>query len=237
MWQATRLVARRGEDDEAYAWPYVRMPGCGGRDWINDRAHAEVRSVGRVERTRGAAPRTAANPRAPRATQAFYAAHEPETHAFRQRLYAREAAVAYRRGTVLLYRYDTWHRGTPLRAGAPVRRVLNLAIARESARWITPWNCEVRLAPKVTAADATAAAGFAKRMYFGHAELLANATVEQRTALGVPPPRDRYWTTRCARRSPSAFPRGTCGRTSSDRAATGMCMCVRGVVVVRVRAR
>ena len=41
--QATRLVARRGDDDEAYTWPYVRMPGCSGHGWINDRAHAEVR--------------------------------------------------------------------------------------------------------------------------------------------------------------------------------------------------
>ena len=126
--------------------------------------------------------------------QAYYAEHEPETYAFRQRLYAREAAVAYRRGTLLLYRYDLWHRGTPLRAGAPVRRVVNLAIAHAAAHWITPWNCEAYLGQRTTVADVNSCEGFAKRMYFGNSEILAAATHDDRTRLGVPSCRDAYWT-------------------------------------------
>ena len=33
-------------------------------------------------------------------------------------LYAKEQAVEYRPGTVLLYRMDTFHRGTPIKPGA-----------------------------------------------------------------------------------------------------------------------
>jgi hypothetical protein len=39
---------------------------------------------------------------------------DPELSDFRASLYEREVAVGYQPGTVLLYRHDLWHRGTPL---------------------------------------------------------------------------------------------------------------------------
>ncbi|MCH2187913.1 hypothetical protein MK280_18815, partial [Myxococcota bacterium] len=39
---ATALVAREGQDDPAYATPYVAMPGVGSLNWINDRSAAET---------------------------------------------------------------------------------------------------------------------------------------------------------------------------------------------------
>jgi hypothetical protein len=50
-------------------------------------------------------------------------------------LYHAEQAVEYRPGTTLLYRMDTFHRGTPVRPGA--RRLTNhLVIKRASAEWM-----------------------------------------------------------------------------------------------------
>ena len=37
----TCVVPRRGDYDPAYRWPYVHMPGIGGRRFHNDRRHAE----------------------------------------------------------------------------------------------------------------------------------------------------------------------------------------------------
>ena len=37
---ATRVVPRMGADDEAYRWPYTRMPGANGTPWSNDRSAA-----------------------------------------------------------------------------------------------------------------------------------------------------------------------------------------------------
>jgi hypothetical protein len=86
---ATALVPRRGEDDPAYAWPMVGTPGVGDLEWINDRASAE----------------------------AYVRERSPELAQWREQLYAREVRARFRCGTVLFYRHDTWHRGTPLRAG------------------------------------------------------------------------------------------------------------------------
>ena len=98
---ATRVVARSGSTDAAYAWPYTSMPGTGGHAWFNDRESAE----------------------------GYYEKAAPAVARFRRTLYEREQVATYQPGTVLLYRYDTWHRGTPLKRGAPNRRVLNFVIA------------------------------------------------------------------------------------------------------------
>ena len=70
------------------------MPGQGGRPWIDDRRLAEQ----------------------------YFEQHEPAAAAFRRALYAQERYVHYGVGTALLYREDTWHRGTPLAPGA--RRIV-----------------------------------------------------------------------------------------------------------------
>jgi hypothetical protein len=82
----TALVARTGESDEAYKFPYTKMPGFGMLPWINNRTLAERDLESR----------------------------DPEAHSFRHRLYGREEYLDFRLGTILFYRLDLWHRGTPL---------------------------------------------------------------------------------------------------------------------------
>lgn len=87
------MVPRQGADDPAYEWPYVKMPGVGPADnpYVDDRDHAE-RQIADVA--------------------------DPEVTALRSKLYEREVWGRYRRGDVLLYRHDCWHRGTPINQGA-----------------------------------------------------------------------------------------------------------------------
>jgi hypothetical protein len=64
----------------------------------------------------------------------------PAAAAFRQALYDRESSVRYNAGSLLLYRYDLWHRGRPLLPSAR-RIVMNLAWRRRScAHFITSWQ-------------------------------------------------------------------------------------------------
>ena len=149
---ATALVPRSGPDDPAYSGPMVRMPGVGGLAWVNDRESAE----------------------------AYLGREAPEVAAWRaEHLYAREVRAAYRVGTLLLYRHDTWHRGTPLRAGCR-RLVWNATFRKASSEWISVLH-----------------AGWAWAMYrpsMVMERLLANASVEQRCVLGFPAPGHAYWT-------------------------------------------
>ena len=178
---ATRLVPRQGDDDPLYSWPYVRMPGVAGHDWINDKGSAER----------------------------YFERADPEIARFRRRLYEREVEVKYRPGTLLLYRFDLWHRGTPLKSTAPPRRVLNLVYAKTGIRHITPWNCRLdfvesndeqqqqqqqQQAPSAHAIARAAEFGFSRNMYFGGEGELNAMTVQRRSRLGVPPPGDPYWT-------------------------------------------
>ncbi len=95
---ATAVVPRQGKEDPAYPWPITRTPGVAGFDYVNDRESAED----------------------------YLREQAPAVARFREEhLYAREAKARYNFGTVLLYRHDTWHRGTPLKPGA-LRTVLNL---------------------------------------------------------------------------------------------------------------
>ena len=59
---------------------------------------------------------------------------DPSLAAFREKLYAREKLVKYRRGSVLLYRMDTWHRGTRCFPSVK-RRTLQLAYRDKEAEW------------------------------------------------------------------------------------------------------
>jgi predicted 2-oxoglutarate/Fe(II)-dependent dioxygenase YbiX len=58
--------------------------------------------------------------------------NHPDFYALRQKLYAREHRVKFRPGTVLLYRHDIWHRGTPVNHGK-LRIVANLGYKRADA--------------------------------------------------------------------------------------------------------
>ena len=106
---ATALVARAGAADSAYCWPVVHTPGVGALEWRNDRAAAE----GILER------------------------QAPEVAKWRaEHLYPREVMADYRLGTVLFYRHDTWHRGTPLEPGA-LRLTLNMTFRKAESEWIS----------------------------------------------------------------------------------------------------
>jgi hypothetical protein len=149
---ATAVVPRTGPDDPAYAWPIVDTPGVGDFPWINDRESAE----------------------------AWLRKEAPEVARFRaEHLYPRELRVRYGVGTLLLYRHDTWHRGTPLRPGA-LRLAQNLTFRRARSEWIS-----------------TLQPGWAWAMYRPSRvmeRLLARGSVEQRCVLGFPAPGDPYWT-------------------------------------------
>jgi hypothetical protein len=130
----------------------VGTPGVGALEWINNRAAAET----------------------------HLAEIEPSTGTWRADvLYARERPIAYRPGTVLCYRHDVWHRGTPVKAGT-VRVAHNLTFRLASSEWIS-----------------TLHPGWAWAMYSESRlmeRLMAAASVDQRTVLGFPAPGHPYWT-------------------------------------------
>ena len=95
-----------------YAYPYTMMPGVADVPWVNDRQQTET----------------------------YLARDFPEVAAFRRDLYPRECSVHYSRGSLLLYRYDLWHRGRPI-VPAARRIVMNLAWRKRScAHFITSWQ-------------------------------------------------------------------------------------------------
>jgi hypothetical protein len=149
---ATAVVPRNGRDDPAYPWPIVHSPGIGTLPYINDRESAE----------------------------AFLSEEAPELAAFRaEHLYPRECRARYRVGSVLFYRHDTWHRGTPMRLGAR-RLVHNLTFRRAGHEWVS-----------------TLHTGWAWSMYhLGQPmeKLIAALGVDQRCVLGFPAPGHPYWT-------------------------------------------
>jgi len=150
---ATAVVPRTGNDDDpAYRWPIDRTPGVGSLDWINDRSSAE----------------------------GYLARLAPEVASWRaEHLYRREVLARYRFGTLLLYRHDTWHRGTPLQPGC-LRLVLNMTLRKAGSDWVS-----------------TLHPGWAWAMYRPSRvmeRLIASATVEQRCVLGFPKPGHPYWT-------------------------------------------
>ena len=146
----TAVVAREGDDDPAYPWPIIASPGIGGLDYINDREMAE----------------------------AYLADTRPEFALFRRQLYEREACVRFRPGDVLLYRHDTWHRGTPMKPGA-MRLVANMTYRKAASEWIsnlhTGWAWSAYRDDKLLE------------------RLIATASLEQRAVLGFPQPGSHYW--------------------------------------------
>ena len=136
---ATHVVSREGEDDPAYRDGPARVAPGYHLPFKNDRYEAE----------------------------ALVCRLEPRIGAFRSTLYNREVAVPYRRGTVLFYRHDLWHRGTPT---YDTRRVHSLGYVKAGAPGWTCWN-----------------PGFARKSYYGVVEdLIRRWTPDQRTLLNIP---------------------------------------------------
>ncbi len=146
----TAVVPRTGDDDPAYSWPIVASPGIGDLPYINDRKTAEAH----LEKV------------------------DPAAAAFRRQLYARERKVAFRPGDILLYRHDTWHRGTPMKPGTR-RLVANMTFRRADAEWIS-----------------TLHVGWAWKAYRPDKlfeRLIAQSSLDQRAVLGFPQPGSTYW--------------------------------------------
>ena len=147
----TSFVPREGEEDAAYQFPYVLMPGMNGYPWINNRTDE----------------------------LAYFKEKDPKLYQFRCELYKREKIAVYKPGSVLIYRHDLWHRGTPVNPGA-VRRVQNIGFRRHDCEWVTTWN-----------------PGWVREMYDPDTyveRLFPILTVDQRSALGFPAPGHPYWT-------------------------------------------
>lgn len=149
---ATAVVPRTGDDDPAYPWPIIGTPGVNDLRWINDRASAE----------------------------AYLADHAPDIAAWRQDvLYPREVRTSYRPGSVLFYRHDVWHRGTPLEPSA-MRIVQNLSFRHRDAEWIS-----------------TLHPGWSWAMYRAGQKMehiIGSSGADQRSVLGFPAPGSPYWT-------------------------------------------
>ncbi|MGI9595577.1 MAG: phytanoyl-CoA dioxygenase family protein [Acidimicrobiales bacterium] len=147
---STAVVPRTGPDDPAYRWPIVDSPGIGDLDWVNDRSSAER----------------------------YLAERRPDIADWRRQLYERERLVAFQPGSVLFYRHDTWHRGTPLVPGG-FRLAHNMTYRRADCEWIN-----------------TLHRGWSWKMYRKDKlmeRLIAGLQVDQRTVLGFPEPGSTYW--------------------------------------------
>ena len=148
---ATALVPREGADDSAYTWPIFNMPGVQERPYINSRVEAED----------------------------YLAKNYPEIASFRAtNLYPRERIAHYRRGSVLFYRHNTWHRGRPVNDGT-CRIVQNLTFKKAGSEWLNVLH-----------------PGWCWSMY-GKQQVMerwvASASVDQRALLGFPLPGHNYW--------------------------------------------
>ena len=136
---------------------------------------------------------------------------DPSLAAFREKLYAREKLVKYRRGSVLLYRMDTWHRGTRCFPSVK-RRTLQLAYRDKEAEWCVRARARVCLCICLFVSTRLCVClsvslclcrctswhrGWARHNYdpdWMFETLQAVATPEQRCLLGWPAPGHRYWT-------------------------------------------
>jgi len=146
----TAVVPRQGPDDPDYRWPIIDSPGIGDLRYINDRSAAE----------------------------AYFAGERPELANWRRSLYEREKRTRYKKGDVLLYRHDTWHRGTPL-AMNESRIVHNITFRKAASEWIS-----------------TLHVGWAWQAYRDNKfleKLIAGASLNQRAVMGFPQPGSDYW--------------------------------------------
>eukprot|EP01084_Bolivina_argentea_P024810 46185_1 len=151
---STAVVPKENDDDPAYIWPYCNMPGFGSLKWINNRKRAER----------------------------YIKNRDVEISEFRAKLYKREKYVYFQPGTILFYRYDLWHRGTPLIPGK-VRWIQNMAFCKDSVDWVGNWN-----------RSATFSMYVCKDNYDGIVEkMIANLSPFQRSVIGFPKVGSSYW--------------------------------------------
>ena len=127
------------------------MPGFGALAWKNDKDLAEQ----------------------------YIASEDPAMALFRAKLYARQVHAKYSLGTVLFYRHDTWHRGTPITPNT-LRLVMNVTIRRADCEHIS------------TLHRAWCWSMYSSDMFLE--KFIATCSVAQRTLLGFPKPGHRYWT-------------------------------------------
>ena len=146
----TAIVPRHDDDDIAYQHPYDKISGINKYVWFNDKETCED----------------------------YFKRNYPNDWKFRKILYDREIKVPYKRGTVLFYRHDLWHRGTPVLENQK-RVVHNLGFKKSGCDYITVWN-----------------SGWAKSLCFNKDNLellLSKLTNEQRRCLGIPDESSDYW--------------------------------------------
>ncbi len=146
----TAVVPREGPTDPAYRWPIIDSPGIGNLRYINNKHAAE----------------------------AYFAEQRPDLAGWRQSLYDREERTDYAQGDVLLYRHDTWHRGTPLSTNEK-RVVHNLTFRKAASEWIS-----------------TLHVGWAWQAYRDNKfmeRLIASSSLNQRAVMGFPQPGSDYW--------------------------------------------
>ena len=154
----TRVPREYGAYDEMYDTNTelnLRSPGLCGIPYVNNKQEAET-LMSRVDEG---------------------------THLARQRAYNREVHIDIATvGTVLFYRLDVWHRGTPVHVGK-VRCIHNIVWKRPDAfayGMSTNWN-----------------SGFCNKLYNGWLEtFVASLQYEQLLAIGFPPRESPYWTPR-----------------------------------------
>lgn len=144
----TAIVPRTGPSDEAYKMPYINMPGQAGMEFANQKYVAE----------------------------AIVKNKNPEMYEFRQKLYEREVKVNFKKGSLLLYRHDVWHRGTEVNEGTS-RRVHNFVWKRLDCPWVHTWN-----------------QAFTYWNYYGIVEdIIVRSSPLQRSLIGFPKPSDPVW--------------------------------------------
>eukprot|EP01084_Bolivina_argentea_P002433 4488_1 len=111
---STAVIPKQNNNDPAYIWPYDNLPGFGKLIYVNDRKSAEK----------------------------YIFKNNIQMYEFRKQLYKREKYIYFNEGTILFYRYDLWHRGTPIKYGA-IRYVQNMAFIKNNCDWIGNWNQSV----------------------------------------------------------------------------------------------
>lgn len=154
----TAVRPRLGADDPAYKYPYINMPGVANWPYINDRASAEE----------------------------YIKIYDKPAAEFREQIYKELKYAAFKPGTVLFYRHDIWHRGTPLNNDAE-RVVVNLVYKKPGLPWFCHWSkAFARNLYDWTDDPTTTAPAPAK-----FAQLIPQLSIKQRAALGFPLP-DEY---------------------------------------------
>lgn len=151
----TAVVPRSGIDDKVYDnGPIYQTPGVGSLPWINNKEAAE----------------------------SYLEIHAPSVAQLRrEEMYPHEQLAAYTCGTLLLYRHDTWHRGTPVNPGT-LRFVINMTVRRADAEYISNLH------------NGWCWSMYEQSMFLE--KLIAKLSVSQRCVLGFPKPGHRYWTRR-----------------------------------------